>query len=36
VREIAEMKADLSAATTDAAERIIMGTARSCGIEVRE
>jgi large subunit ribosomal protein L11 len=37
VREIAEMKkADLSAATTEAAERIIMGTARSCGIEVRE
>jgi large subunit ribosomal protein L11 len=37
VREIAEMKkADLSAATTEAAERIIMGTARSCGIEVRD
>jgi len=37
VREIAEMKkADLSAATIDAAERIIMGTARSCGIEVRD
>lgn len=37
VREIAEMKkADLNAATTEAAERIIMGTARSCGIEVRE
>jgi large subunit ribosomal protein L11 len=37
VREIAEMKkADLSAATSEAAERIIMGTARSCGIEVRE
>ncbi len=37
VREIAEMKkADLSASTTEAAERIIMGTARSCGIEVRD
>jgi large subunit ribosomal protein L11 len=37
VREIAEAKkADLGAATPEAAERIIMGTARSCGIEVRE
>ena len=36
VREIAEMKkADLNAATIEAAERIVMGTARSCGIEVR-
>lgn len=37
VREIAETKrADLNAPTLDAAERIIMGTARSCGIEVRD
>jgi len=37
VREIAEAKkADLNAATVEAAERIIMGTARSCGIEVRD
>jgi large subunit ribosomal protein L11 len=37
VREIAETKkADLNAATIDAAERIVMGTARSCGIEVKE
>jgi large subunit ribosomal protein L11 len=36
VREIAEMKkADLNAPTVEAAERIVMGTARSCGIEVR-
>ncbi len=36
VREIAEMKkADLNAPTIEAAERIVMGTARSCGIEVR-
>jgi len=37
VREIAETKkADLGAASLEAAERIIMGTARSCGIEVRD
>jgi large subunit ribosomal protein L11 len=37
VREIAEAKkADLNAPTTEAAERIVMGTARSCGIEVKE
>jgi large subunit ribosomal protein L11 len=37
VREIAEMKkADLNAPTVEAAERIVMGTARSCGIEVRD
>ncbi len=36
VREIAEIKrADLNAPTLEAAERIVMGTARSCGIEVR-
>jgi large subunit ribosomal protein L11 len=36
VREIAETKkADLNAPTVEAAERIVMGTARSCGIEVR-
>ena len=36
VREIAELKkADLNASTIEAAERIVMGTARSCGIEVR-
>jgi len=35
VREIAETKMkDLNAATPEAAERIIAGTARSCGIEV--
>ncbi|MHC4549170.1 MAG: 50S ribosomal protein L11 [Planctomycetota bacterium] len=35
VREIAERKKeDLNAATLEAAERIIEGTARSCGIEV--
>jgi len=36
VREIAQMKMkDLNAASLDAAERMIAGTARSCGIEVR-
>ena len=35
LREIAEMKKeDLNAASPEAAERIIAGTARSCGIEV--
>ena len=35
VREIAELKMeDLNAASLEAAERIIAGTARSCGIEV--
>ena len=35
-REIAETKMnDLNAASLDAATRIIMGTARSCGIEVK-
>ena len=35
VREIAELKApDLNSATVDAAERMVMGTARSMGIEV--
>jgi large subunit ribosomal protein L11 len=35
VREIAEMKMeDLNAASLEAAERIVAGTARSCGIEV--
>jgi large subunit ribosomal protein L11 len=35
VREIAETKReDLNAASPEAAERIIAGTARSCGIEV--
>ncbi|MHC4135999.1 MAG: 50S ribosomal protein L11 [Planctomycetota bacterium] len=35
VREIAETKKeDLNAASSEAAERIIAGTARSCGIEV--
>ena len=35
-REIAETKInDLNAADLDAATRIIMGTARSCGIEVK-
>ena len=35
VREIAELKMeDLNAASPEAAERIIEGTARSCGIEV--
>ncbi|MEM7202788.1 MAG: 50S ribosomal protein L11 [Planctomycetota bacterium] len=36
VREIAEMKMpDLNAASLEAAMRIIEGTARSCGIEVK-
>lgn len=36
VREIAEMKMeDLNAASLEAAERIVAGTARSCGIEVQ-
>ena len=35
VREIAELKMeDLNAASLEAADRIIAGTARSCGIEV--
>lgn len=35
VREIAEMKmADLNAASTEAAMRMVEGTARSCGIKV--
>src|SRR6201988_1352942 len=35
VREIAELKApDLNSATVDAAERMVLGTARSMGIEV--
>ena len=37
LREIAEMKMeDLNAASLDAAERIIAGTARSCGIEIAD
>ena len=37
VREIAELKApDLNSATLAAAERMVMGTARSMGIEVAE
>jgi large subunit ribosomal protein L11 len=37
VREIAETKMnDLNAATLEAAERIVAGTARSCGIEVED
>jgi large subunit ribosomal protein L11 len=37
VREIAETKMkDLNAASVEAAERIIAGTARSCGIEVED
>ena len=37
VREIAEMKApDLNSATVEAAERMVMGTARSMGIEIAE
>jgi len=37
VREIAQQKAkDLNAASPDAAERIIAGTARSMGIEIVE
>jgi len=36
-REIAETKMeDLNAASIEAATRIIMGTARSCGIEVKD
>ena len=36
VREIAEMKApDLNSATVEAAERMVMGTARSMGIEIQ-
>ena len=35
VREIAELKSpDLNAASVEAAERMVMGTARSMGIEV--
>ena len=35
VREIAQLKApDLNSATVEAAERMVMGTARSMGIEV--
>ncbi len=37
VREIAEMKApDLNSATVEAAERMVMGTARSMGIDIAE
>ena len=37
VREIAELKApDLNSATVDAAERMVMGTARSMGIEIAD
>ncbi|MGH7163086.1 MAG: 50S ribosomal protein L11 [Planctomycetota bacterium] len=37
VREIAKMKIkDLNAGSMDAAERIILGTARSCGIEIKD
>ncbi len=37
VREIAELKApDLNSATLEAAERMVMGTARSMGIEIAE
>ena len=37
VREIAETKMqDLNAASLEAAERIIAGTARSCGLEVED
>lgn len=36
VRQIAETKMkDLNSATIEAAERVILGTARSCGIEVK-
>jgi len=35
VREIAELKApDLNSASVEAAERMVMGTARSMGIEI--
>jgi large subunit ribosomal protein L11 len=37
VREIAELKApDLNSATVEAAERMVMGTARSMGIEIAD
>jgi large subunit ribosomal protein L11 len=37
VREIAELKApDLNSATVEAAERMVMGTARSMGIEMAD
>jgi large subunit ribosomal protein L11 len=37
VREIAELKTpDLNSATIDAAERMVMGTARSMGIEIAD
>ena len=37
VREIAEMKApDLNSASVEAAERMVMGTARSMGIEIAD
>jgi large subunit ribosomal protein L11 len=37
VREIAELKApDLNSATVEAAERMVMGTARSMGIDIAE
>ena len=37
LREIAELKMnDLNAASIEAAERIIAGTARACGIEVAD
>ena len=37
VREIAELKApDLNSATVDAAERMVMGTARSMGIDIAD
>src|SRR5713101_8229396 len=37
VREIAQMKApDLNSATVEAAERMVMGTARSMGIDVAD
>jgi large subunit ribosomal protein L11 len=37
VREIAELKApDLNSATVEAAERMVMGTARSMGIDIAD
>ena len=37
VREIAELKApDLNSATVEAAERMVLGTARSMGIELAD
>ena len=37
VRELAELKApDLTSATVEAAERMVMGTARSMGIEIAD